>query len=90
MLDIQLIKNNIDFTIKQIQKKYCYINNNESKITNKINIDGVNTFKQIKQNIESDLEDILFKINTLDKIIQFLSEDANTRDAIDFITKYKK
>lgn len=90
MLDMQLVKNNIDYTIKQIQKKYCYINNNESKITNKLNIDGVNTFKQIKQNIESNLEDILFKINTLDKIIQFLSEDLNTRDAIDFITKYKK
>lgn len=90
MLDMKLIKNKIDYTIKQIQKKYCYINNNESNITNKLKIDGVNVFKQIKQNIESDLEDILFKLNTLDKIIQFLSEDANTRDAIDFITKYKK
>ena len=90
MLDMQFVKNNIDYTIKQIQKKYCYINNNESKITNKLNIDGVDVFKQIKQNIESDLDEVLYKLNTLDKIIQFLSEDSNTRDVIDFITKYKK
>lgn len=90
MLDMQFVKNNIDYTIKQIQKKYCYINNNESNITNKLKIDGVDVFKQIKQNIESDLDEVLYKLNTLDKIIQFLSEDSNTRDAIDFITKYKK
>lgn len=90
MLDMQFIKNNIDYTIKQIQKKYCYINNNESKITNKLSIDGTNVFKHLKQDIESNIEDIMFKLNTLDKIIQFLSEDINTRDAIDFITKYKK
>ena len=94
MLDIKnklsIVKNKTDFNLKLIAKKYNYINNNETKIQDKISNEGARAFNSIKQDIEKELETILFKINTLDKIIQFLSEDINTRDAIEFITKFKK